>query len=51
MSRVMSLAEAVAVDRPGRRYGRDGRLHPSDPHAAGHEIIRQGREAPDACSA
>ena len=29
--------------RARRRHGGDGGLHPPHPHAAGHEIIRQGR--------
>ena len=44
MSRVMSLAEAVAANvRDGDSVAMEGFTH-LIPHAAGHEVIRQGRK-------
>ena len=44
MSRVMSLAEAVAANlRDGDTVAMEGFTH-LIPHAAGHEVIRQGRK-------
>ncbi|HKY86395.1 MAG TPA: CoA transferase subunit A, partial [Pseudorhodoplanes sp.] len=44
MSRVLSLAEAVeSVVRDGDTVSMEGFTH-LIPHAAGHEVIRQGRK-------